>query len=129
MVGYECFYDMKVSQAEGFNKQTLFTVLDGLESRTRPILARALARLEEEKGSAALHPENLAYSLAGDISKLKDPYFPFENAVDVWARSFAALGITYRGSTMRLDLCDRLGMSLDATSFSSPSRKLLATIV
>jgi len=36
-----------------------------------------------------------------------DPYFPFETAVDVWARSFAALGITYRGATMRLDLCDR----------------------
>lgn len=28
-------------------------------------------------------------------------------AVDVWARSFAALGIGYRGSTMTLDLLDR----------------------
>ena len=38
-----------------------------------------------------------------------DPYFPFEEAVEVWARTFAALGIHYRGATMRLDLCDRPG--------------------
>jgi hypothetical protein len=29
--------------------------------------------------------------------------------VDVWARTFAALGIRYRGATMALDLCDREG--------------------
>ena len=38
-----------------------------------------------------------------------DPYFPFEEAVDVWARTFAGLGIQYKGATMRLDLCDRPG--------------------
>lgn len=38
-----------------------------------------------------------------------DPYFPFEEAVDVWARTFAGLGIQYRGATMQLDLCDRPG--------------------
>ena len=32
---------------------------------------------------------------------------PFEDAVDVWARTFAALGIRYRGATMNLDLLDR----------------------
>lgn len=47
--GYECFYDMKVSQAEGFNKRTLFGILDGLEERTRPIMAAALATLAAEK--------------------------------------------------------------------------------
>ncbi len=25
-----------------------------------------------------------------------DPYYPFEQAVDVWARTFAALGINYK---------------------------------
>ena len=29
--------------------------------------------------------------------------------MDAWARSFAALGINYRGALMRLDLCDRKG--------------------
>lgn len=27
----------------------------------------------------------------------------------VWARCFAALGISYKGATMNLDLCDREG--------------------
>lgn len=30
-----------------------------------------------------------------------------EDAVDVWARTFAALGIKYHDATMTLDLCDR----------------------
>ena len=38
-----------------------------------------------------------------------DAYFPFEAAVDAWARCFAGLAIHYRGATMRLDLCDRPG--------------------
>lgn len=108
-LGYECFYDMKVSQAEGFNKKTLFAILDDLELQTRPILQKALSTLSAEKGEKALQPYNIGYMLSGDVQKLKDPYFPFESAVEVWARSFAALGITYRGSTMRLDLCDRPG--------------------
>jgi hypothetical protein len=32
-----------------------------------------------------------------------------QDAVDVWARTFAGLGIDYRGATMTLDLCDREG--------------------
>jgi hypothetical protein len=108
-LGYQCFYDMKVSQSEGFDKKTLFGILDGLEADTRPILKQALEALRTSKGAAAAEPHNLGYTLSGDVSKLKDPYFPFENAVDVWTRSFAALGISYRGATMRLDLCDREG--------------------
>ena len=46
-------------------------------------------------------------SAAGDTTKATDPYFPFEDAVDVWGRTFAALGINYSGSVMTLDLCDR----------------------
>ena len=41
---------------------------------------------------------------AGDTEKAMDPYFPFEDAVDVWARTFAALGIHYHDATMTLDL-------------------------
>jgi hypothetical protein len=48
-------------------------------------------------------------SCTGEIEKELDPYFPFEDAVAVWARTFAALGINYRGGVMRLDLCDREG--------------------
>jgi hypothetical protein len=48
-------------------------------------------------------------SSPGDTTKATDPYFPFEDAVDVWGRTFAALGINYKGSVMTLDLCDRQG--------------------
>ena len=35
---YVDYYDYKVSTAEGFNKERLFSILDGLEQRTRPLL-------------------------------------------------------------------------------------------
>lgn len=108
-LGFVDFYDMKVTQAEGFSKDVLFSILDQLEMDTRPIMQKALETLCTSKGSSAVEPHNINYLLSGDIAKAKDPYFPFEDAVDVWARSFAALNISYRGATMRLDLCDRPG--------------------
>ena len=108
-LGYEDFYDMKVTQAEGFNKKRCFEMLDGLEAATAPLLKTALEKLEKEKGADALKPWNLSYALSGELSRDLDPYFPFENAPEVWGRSFAAMGIAYRGTKMRLDLCDRAG--------------------
>jgi hypothetical protein len=89
------------------SKKQLFEILDGLEKRTLATTERARARLASEKGAAALEPWNMSQALAGDTTRALDPYFPFENAVDVWARSFAALGLTYSGGEMALDLCDR----------------------
>lgn len=109
LMGYIDFYDYKVSQAEGFGKARLFEILDDLEARTRPIMQSARERVASEKGASALQPWNTGYALAGDTEKALDPYFPFEDAVDIWARCFAALGINYRGSTMTLDLLDRDG--------------------
>ncbi|KAJ3076621.1 hypothetical protein HDU98_001630 [Podochytrium sp. JEL0797] len=108
-LGFECYYDMKVTAAEGFGKHTLFPILENLAARSKGIRDQALATLAKEKGADALKPWNMGYALAGDLSALQDPYFPFETAVNAWARSFAALGITYSGATMRLDLCDRPG--------------------
>ena len=108
-LGFVDFYDMKVTQAEGFSKRTCFEMLDGLEAATRPLLEEALAKLEAEKGADARKPWNLAYALSGELTRELDPYFPFENAPLVWGRSFAKMGIAYRGTTMRLDLCDRKG--------------------
>lgn len=109
MLGYEDFYDYKVTQAEGFGKAKLFEVLDGLEKRTRELQKKARATLAKEKGECALEPWNTGYMMAGDLTKRQDPYFPFEQAVEMWARSFAAMGINYRGTTMTLDLLDRKG--------------------
>ena len=52
---------------------------------------------------------DLSYALSGELTREMDPYFPFENAPEVWGRSFAAMGIAYRGTKMRLDQCDRAG--------------------
>ena len=108
-LGYADFYDYKVTQAEGFGKTKLFGILDTLRAGSDSLLARARAALAEEKGADALEPWNLSYAMAGDVEKRLDPYFPFEKAVGVWGRSFAAMGITYRGATMTLDLLDRKG--------------------
>lgn len=108
-LGYIDFYDYKVTQAEGFGKKRLFEILDSLETRTRPLMVAARAKLAAESGESALEGHNLSHATAGDVTKLLDPYFPFERAVEMWGRSFAALGIKYRSAVMTLDLLDRPG--------------------
>jgi len=108
-LGYEDFYDYKVTQAEGFGKSALFEILDSLEQGTRPLMVAARQQLEADKGAAALEPWNTGFLMAGDVTKRLDPYFPFERSVEQWGRSFAALGITYKGASMSLDLLDRKG--------------------
>uniref|UniRef100_A0A061S728 Oligoendopeptidase f n=2 Tax=Tetraselmis sp. GSL018 TaxID=582737 RepID=A0A061S728_9CHLO len=108
-LGYEDYYDYKVKRTEGFSKGRLFEILGDLEEKTRGLLDEARAAAAKEHGDEALEPWNLSFYLSGDVEKKMDKYFPFEDAVDVWARSFAALGIDYRGGTMVMDLCDREG--------------------
>lgn len=109
MLGYEDYYDMKVQRTEGFSKKELFTLLDDLAAKTRE---RAEASIEEfvaERGEIAREPWNFGFMRAGDLAKELDPYFPFHNSLENWVRSFAALGIKYRGATLTLDLIDRKG--------------------
>lgn len=108
-LGYEDYYDYKVTQAEGFNKKRLFEILDTLEVGTRDLNMEARSLLAKEKGASALEPWNRGYMMAGDVARALDPYFPFEKSVEMWGRSFASLGITYKESTMDLDLLDRKG--------------------
>ena len=108
-LGYEDFYDYKVTQSEGFGKAQLFAMLDDLEQRTRSTMEAARARLASEKGPEALEPWNTGYMLAGETTRDQDPYFPFGNALAAWSQTFAGLGIDYKGARMRLDLLDRPG--------------------
>ena len=108
-LGYLDYYDYKVTQAEGFGKVALFDILDTLEEGTRPLMLEARKRLEAEKGAMALEPYNTGFAMAGDVTKKLDPYFPFEKSVEQWGRSFSALGISYEGASMNLDLLDRKG--------------------
>ncbi|KAJ3306553.1 hypothetical protein HDV03_004682 [Kappamyces sp. JEL0829] len=109
--GFEDFYDMKVQQAEGLTKRKLFEILDDLEQKSKPIMVQSLERLARLKGPSALLPWNLSIAQTAPNPFLvsSNAYFPFENAVDVWARSFAALSITYKNAVMQLDLCEREG--------------------
>lgn len=109
MLGFVDFYDYKVTQSEGFGKQKLFEILDGLKTGTDELLKEARQKLAAEKGDAALQPWNTSFMMSGDIKTKLDPFFPFEKAVETWARSFAAMGIKYRDATMTLDLLDRKG--------------------
>ncbi|KAJ3063450.1 hypothetical protein HDU99_004831, partial [Rhizoclosmatium hyalinum] len=50
-LGFECFYDMKVTAAEGFGKKTLFPILEKLLARAKDIQNKALETLAKEKGA------------------------------------------------------------------------------
>ena len=58
------------------------------------------------KGIDALKPWNLRYLVSGDVTREQDPYFPFAEALGRWGRSFAALGIEYRGAELARKLKD-----------------------
>lgn len=108
-LGFVDYYDMKVTQAEGFDKKTLFGMLEDLEKQTKPIALDARKRLANEKGESALEPWNMGYAMAGDLTKKQDEYFPFATAVKTWGQSFSRMGIRYEKSQMNLDLLDRDG--------------------
>lgn len=107
MLGYTDYYDYTVTNAEGFGKDRLFQILDGLEEGTRPLVVKAREDLEKLHGKEALDPWNTGYLMAGSVIKKMDPYFPFSKAVENYIRSYAAMKISYCNATMTLDLLDR----------------------
>jgi hypothetical protein len=109
MLGYEDYYDYKVSRNEGFSKRVLFGILGDLERQTRDACRASLDALAKERGPAAREAWNLLYLTAGDVTAQMDPYFGFGAALGRWGRSFTALGIRYCGATLTLDLLDRKG--------------------
>ena len=108
-LGFEDYYDYKVTHAEGFNKKRLFEILDGLEQGTRPIMQAARHTFVETYGKDALLPWNMSFVMSGSVMKQMDPYFRFGKAVEQYIRSYAALGIQYEQSELNLDLLDRPG--------------------
>ncbi len=108
-LGYVDYYDWKVSTTEGFDKKTLFALLDDLELRTRDAAGRRIEAVRAEKGNAALAPWNFRYQTQGDAVRDLDPYFRFDDALSRWGRSFTALGIRFEGALLQLDLIVRDG--------------------
>ena len=68
-LGFEDYYDYKVTNAEGFNKAKLFEILDGLEEGTRPLMVEGRQELERRFGKEALDPWNTSYMMAGSVVK------------------------------------------------------------
>lgn len=106
-LGYEDFYAYKVEREDGMTKKELFTLFDAIYEQTR--YAFDDIRALEKQVPGLRKPWNFNYKMSGDFTKEEDPYFQFEDALLRWGRSFAALGIDYRGGTLQLDLLDRNG--------------------
>jgi len=109
MLGGSDYYDWKVRGTEGMTKLEIFALLDELMEGTQKRHEQTLAELRAEKGDEVSRPWNFRYAISGDVTKEQDPYFPFSQSLERWGRSFAALGVEYRDSTMVLDLVDRKG--------------------
>ena len=106
-LGFEDFYAYKVMTEEGMTKQELFALFDTIYEKTN--FAFATVREMEKTMPGLRKPWNRAFILSGDFTQATDKYFPFEAALERWGRSFAALGISYHGGTLQLDLLDREG--------------------
>jgi Zn-dependent oligopeptidase len=106
-LGYEDFYAYKLDIEEGMTKKQLFDLCDEIYNRTKYGFEN-LREMEKEKPGLRL-PWNTGFMLAGDLVKKKDPYLQFTSSVERWGKSFAALGITFKGAKLQLDLLDREG--------------------
>jgi hypothetical protein len=109
MLGYEDYYDYKVTVNEGFSKQKLFELLDELEAHTRDACLKSVEDVIETKGGAAADPWNFDYYTTGDTTAMTDPYHRFDLAVQRWGELFHTMGIRYNGANLTLDLVDRRG--------------------
>ena len=67
-LGFQDYYDYKVTNSEGFGKDKLFEILDTLEQGTRPIMVRAREELEKRFGKEALEPWNTGYFISVSVS-------------------------------------------------------------
>ncbi|MFM2153778.1 MAG: hypothetical protein RL199_2213 [Pseudomonadota bacterium] len=109
MLGYEDYYDWKVSVAEGMRKRDVFARLEAFLKATEARTNEELAKFAEKHGPSALEPWNFGFLRSGALAKELDPYFPFAESFGRWGRSFAAMGVKYRGARLTLDLVDRAG--------------------
>ncbi|MFZ3020241.1 MAG: hypothetical protein WA051_01825 [Minisyncoccia bacterium] len=106
-LGFSDFYEYKIFVEEGMTKKELFNIFDGIYKKTKYAFAD-IRKLEKSKPNLR-KPWNFSYMLAGDFAKEDDRYFPFEKAMERWGKSFASMGIDFRGSTLNLDLLNREG--------------------
>jgi len=107
LLGYTDFYDFKVQKDDGMTKKELFSIFESIYEKTK-YARKDILKLEKSMPGLR-KPWNFGYMLAGDFTKEEDPYFQFDEALMRWGRSFAAMGIDFKGGKLQLDLLDRKG--------------------
>lgn len=105
MLGFADFYDFKLRTEDGMTKKELFGLFETIYKKTKYSFVD-IRKLEKKKPGLR-KPWNFSYMLAGNFTKEEDSYFQFGDALLRWGRSFAALGIDFRGGALTLDLLDR----------------------
>jgi Zn-dependent oligopeptidase len=106
-LGFEDFYAYKVFVEEGMTKEDLFGMFDKIFNKTKFAFTE-VAKIAE--GNPKMKkPWNFSYMISADFEKEEDPYFQFDTSLDVWTKTFANLGVDFRGSKIKLDLLDRKG--------------------
>jgi Zn-dependent oligopeptidase len=108
-LGYSDFYSYKLDKTEGIDMATLFTWLDSLEEKTREAAKKVVEDLKNSKGEDAATPWNFRYFTQGQVIKDLDPYMSFSKSVQRWGSSFSAMGVSFEGAKLQLDLIDRKG--------------------
>ncbi|MBX4199025.1 hypothetical protein KW800_01990 [Candidatus Parcubacteria bacterium] len=106
-MGFKDFYDYKLSTVDRMTKAEVFGLFDKIYQKTK----YAIKNIEklEKKMPGLLKPWNFGYMMSGDFIKEEDPYHQFSEALPRWGRSFAAMGITFGGGSLGLDLLERKG--------------------
>ena len=107
--GFSDYYAWSTRRTEQIAVEDIFALLGDLEESTTSSAQRTLDDLVAQHGPTAAQPWNIAYLASGDALAEQDPWFAFADSVDRWGRSFAALGIDYRGAELVLDLVERSG--------------------
>ncbi|MBP6858443.1 MAG: hypothetical protein KBC33_01275 [Candidatus Pacebacteria bacterium] len=106
-LGFENFYAYKARIDEDMDMDELFSVFEKIYDKTK--YAFENIRKMEKQRPGLRKPWNFAYMLTGNFVAEEDPYFQFDDVLSYWGRSFAALGIGFRGGKVTLDLLDREG--------------------
>lgn len=109
LLGYEDYYDYSSRINEGISKKDLFSILGDLREKTAEACFASFDELKRKYGEDAANPWNVRYFSAGDLSDRMEPYFPFDEALIRWGKSFAAMGIDYRSADIHVDLVGRKG--------------------
>lgn len=106
-LGFKDFYDYKINIEEGMSKKELFDIFDSIFDKTKKAFPDIKKLAKEKKGMEK--PWNFSFMTSADFTKEEDQYFQFENALPFWLKSFANLGVDFKGSKIKLDLLDRKG--------------------